>query len=143
MRMRIRVCRDCCCGTPQKHPDVDHDALLEQLIEGTGDYADVGVTPCMLACDRSNVVVVSPGPYWFGGVLTQETVADLVAWVRAGGPQVTVPDSLEQHRIWPRLSGSAASRGDDRWPDSKSRTVRTPSSASLPVFSKAQTPGYS
>lgn len=99
--MRIRVCRDCCCGTPEKHPDVDHDALLGELIEGTRDHAVVSVTPCLLACDRSNVVVVSPGPYWFGRVLTRETVAELVAWVCAGGPTATLPQSLEQHRIRP------------------------------------------
>lgn len=106
MTMRIRVCRDCCCGTPEKHPDVDHDALLGELIAGTRDHAVVSVTSCLLACDRSNVVVVSPGPYWFGRVLTRETVAELVAWVRAGGPTATLPQSLEQHRIRPRLPAS-------------------------------------
>jgi predicted metal-binding protein len=105
--VRIRVCRDCCCGTSEKHPDVDHDALLGELVEGTRGHADVCVTSCLLACDRSNVVVVSPGPYWFGRVLTQETIADLVAWVRAGRG-ATLPGSLAQHTFWPRLPESAS-----------------------------------
>lgn len=108
MNLRIRVCRDCCCGTPEKHPHVDHDAILGELIEGTRDHADVSVTPCLLACDQSNVVVVSPGPYWFGRVLTRETVTELVAWVRAGGSTATLPQSLAQHRIRPRLDASVA-----------------------------------
>lgn len=101
MTVRIRVCHDCCCGTPEKHPDVDHDALLRDLVEGTRDLAEVSVTGCLLACDRSNVVVVSPGPHWFGGILTPQTVADLVAWVGAGGPSAPLPETLERHRIRP------------------------------------------
>jgi predicted metal-binding protein len=97
--VRIRVCQDCCCGTPDKHPDVDHDALLSQLVEGTRDLAEVSVTTCLLACDRSNVVVVSPGPYWFGSVLTRHAIAELVAWIGAGGPRVPVPATLEPLRI--------------------------------------------
>lgn len=99
MTLRVRVCRDCCCGTPEKHPDVDHDALLAQLTDGTRGHAEVAVTGCLLACDRSNVVVVSPGPYWFGDVLSRETVDALVAWIRAGGPGVRLPRSLARHRI--------------------------------------------
>jgi (2Fe-2S) ferredoxin len=116
--VRIRVCRDCCCGTPEKHPDVDHDALLAELVAGTRDHAHVSVTTCLLACDRSNVVVVSPGPYWFGRVLTRQTVAEVAAWVRAGGPEVALPKTLQRHRIRPPLPAStaanleAASSGD-------------------------------
>jgi (2Fe-2S) ferredoxin len=116
--VRIRVCRDCCCGTSEKHPDVDHDALLAELIAGTSGHADVGVTTCLLACDHSNVVVVSPGPHWFGGVLTRQAVADVAAWVRAGGPELALPKTLERHRIRPPLQASApasweATRDDD------------------------------
>lgn len=102
MTVRIRVCHDCCCGTPEKHPDVDHDALLNDLVEGTRGLAEVSVTSCLLACDRSNVVVVSPGPYWFGRVVTRQTIAELVAWVGAGGPKAPLPDTLQQHRFQPR-----------------------------------------
>jgi hypothetical protein len=111
--LRIRVCRDCCCGTPAKHPDVDHDALFQGLVEGTRGVAQVSVTSCLLACEHSNVVVVSPGPFRFRQVLTLETVAELVAWVRAGGPTATLPDSLEQHRIvGPLRLASGAAPGD-------------------------------
>jgi (2Fe-2S) ferredoxin len=117
--VRIRVCHDCCCGTPDKHPDVDHDALLRELIEGTRGLAEVSVTSCLLACDRSNVVVVSPGPYWFGRVLTRHTVAELVAWIGAGGPSAPLPETLEHHRIrpWPleaTAAGLVADPGGDR-----------------------------
>lgn len=99
MTLRVRVCRDCCCGTPEKHPDVDHDALLAALTDGTRGHAEVAVTSCLLACDRSNVVVVSPGPFWFGDVLTQETVSELVSWVRAGAAEAGLPESLARRRI--------------------------------------------
>lgn len=102
MTLRVRVCRDCCCGTTEKHPDVDHDALLAELTEGTRGHAEVDVTGCLLACDRSNVVVVSPGPYWFGDVLSTETVGALAAWVRAGGHGVRLPGVLARHRFRPR-----------------------------------------
>lgn len=108
MTVRIRVCRDCCCGTAEKHPDVDHDALLADLVAGTRGHADVGVTTCLLACDRSNVVVVSPGPHWFGGVLAPETITELAAWIRAGGPNADLPEALERHRIPPPLPPSTA-----------------------------------
>ena len=112
MTLRVRVCRDCCCGTTQKHPGVHHDALLEALVEGTRGRAEVTVTPCLLACDLSNVVVVSPGPGWFQRVLTLDIVADLVAWIRAGGPAVPLPESLEQHRAEaPRLLAPTAAPG--------------------------------
>ncbi|MFP5254008.1 MAG: hypothetical protein ACLGH4_09465 [Actinomycetes bacterium] len=114
MSLRVRVCRDCCCGTREKHPDVDHDALLAELTDGTRGHAEVDVTGCLLACDRSNVVVVSPGPYWFGDVLSSETVGALVAWVRAGGPGVTLPGALARHRIRaPRLPQAAGPVGED------------------------------
>lgn len=114
MTLRVRVCRDCCCGTREKHPDVDHDALLAALTDGTRGYAEVDVTGCLLACDRSNVVVVSPGPHWFGDVLTTETVAALVAWIRAGGPGTRVPRSLARHRVrTSRVQRAASAVGED------------------------------
>ena len=93
--MRVRVCRDCCCGTRSKHPDVDHDALLARLVEATAGSAVVDASACLLACERSNVVVVQPGaagrragarPVWLRSVLDLATVEAIAAWVRAGGP---------------------------------------------------------
>lgn len=107
-RCRVRICRDCCCGTARKHPDVDHDGLVERLRVGVGDAATLSVTPCLLACERSNVVVVSPSrdgrsaggrPVWFGWVLDEETVDEIVRWVIGGGPGVAdLPPMLGLHR---------------------------------------------
>lgn len=118
-RCRVRVCRDCCCGTSRKHPGVDHDDLLDRLVAGTRGHADVEVTPCLLACDRSNVVVVSPGaagraagarPVWFAEVLGVVETEAVAAWVRQGGPGrsqvperlaalVTRPDALAEQAL--------------------------------------------
>ena len=101
----IRVCRDCCCGTERKHPGVDHDGLFARLEAGTRGGARVLRSACLLACDASNVVVVTPSregrrhgarPVWVGGVLDDEAVDDVAAWVRSGGPAVSpLPPRLE------------------------------------------------
>jgi hypothetical protein len=100
MTVRVRVCRDCCCGTVRKHPDVDHDALVDRLVTGTRGLAAVDITPCLLACERSNVVVVQPGahgrlaggrPVWLRGVLDVAAVDEIARWVRAGGPGAADP----------------------------------------------------
>lgn len=112
-RCRVRVCRDCCCGTVRKHPTVDHDGLLTRLVAAASDRAEVDVTGCLLACERSNVVVVSPNAagrraggrvVWFGEVLTQRAVDAIARWVRDGGPGLAVlPPALRSHRM-PRPS---------------------------------------
>lgn len=94
-RCRVRVCRDCCCGTGDKHPGVDHDGLLERLTLGVWRAALVSVTSCLLTCDSSNVVVVSPSqagrkadgqPVWLRQVLDEVSVDAIVDWVLRGGP---------------------------------------------------------
>ncbi len=101
----IRVCRDCCCGSERKHPGVDHDGLLARLEAGTRGAARVLHSTCLLACDQSNVVVVTPSrdarrhgarPVWVGGVLDDDAIDDVLAWVRSGGPGVSpLPVALE------------------------------------------------
>lgn len=95
MSCTVTVCRDCCCGTIRKHPDVDHDAQLAALRDGIAEAGRLVVSPCLLACERSNVVVVAPAaaarvdgarPVWLAEVLTPDQTAAVVAWVRAGGP---------------------------------------------------------
>jgi (2Fe-2S) ferredoxin len=118
-RCRIRVCRDCCCGTARKHPEVDHDALVDRLTRGVGALAEVSVTACLLACDRSNVVVVSPSgagrrvggrPVWLGEVLDSGTVDAITAWVHAGGPgHADLPADLARHETTsPSFEGTLA-----------------------------------
>jgi hypothetical protein len=101
-RCRVRVCRDCCCGSTRKHPDVDHDGLLARLTSRVGGAAEVAVTPCLLACEHSDVVVVSPGaagrraggrPVWLGSVLDEVAVDAIAAWVASGGPGLAAPPS--------------------------------------------------
>ncbi|WP_229069133.1 hypothetical protein [Actinoplanes sp. DH11] len=93
----MTVCRDCCCGSPRKHPAVDHAGQVERLRAGLGDDHRVRTSLCLDVCDQSNVVVVQPAPaarrrgarpVWFGLVLEDVIVDDLVDWVRAGGPGV-------------------------------------------------------
>ncbi|KQS59709.1 hypothetical protein ASG36_01245 [Geodermatophilus sp. Leaf369] len=93
----LTVCRGCCCGRTEKHPEVDHRAQLSAL-QATG--VRVRVVDCLDACERSNVVVVSPSPagrdagarpVWLGGVLDVETTTEVAEWVRAGGPGVADP----------------------------------------------------
>jgi hypothetical protein len=114
---RVRVCRDCCCGTPHKHPDVDHDALLDRLAGATHGAAVVDVSTCLLACEKSNVVVVQPSaaarrrgarPVWLREVLDVQAVDAIAGWVRSGGPGVAeVPPALATLVTTPGVLGEA------------------------------------
>jgi (2Fe-2S) ferredoxin len=62
--------------------------------------AQVRVSDCLDACERSNVVVVTPStrgraagarPAWLGDVLDEDTAEAIVEWVAAGGPGVSDP----------------------------------------------------
>ena len=107
----VRVCRDCCCGTERKHPGVDHDGLLARLEVDTRGSARVLRSACLLACDESNVVVVTPSvagrraggrPVWVRAVLDQEAVDAITGWVALGGPGVApVPAGLDDRVFAP------------------------------------------
>lgn len=115
---KLTVCRGCCCGTVEKHPDVDHERQLGRLREGVGTQHTT-VANCLNSCTKSNVVVVRPAryargtgarPVWLGGVLTEEAVDGILAWVRAGGPgRATMPDALAGHVIERPLEDGVAS----------------------------------
>ena len=104
-RCIITVCRDCCCGTTSKHPDVWHDEHLATLRQAKG--GSVRVSQCLAACELSNMVVVNPSrdgraaggkPAWLGGVLSDEQVEQVVTWVEAGGPGLAaMPPALVAH----------------------------------------------
>jgi hypothetical protein len=101
----VTACRDCCCGTRRKHPEVDHDGQLSRLREGVAGFGRVVVSECLLACERSNVLVVTPArgardggarSVWLSAVLTDEQTQAVVDWVRSGGPgRAPVPSELE------------------------------------------------
>lgn len=102
-RCIVTVCRGCCCGTVEKHPDVDHAGQLAALTAGIGSAGRVRVTDCLDVCERSNVVVVNPSgpgrrrgarPTWLAGVLHAGTIAEIVEWVHSGGPGVGDPPGL-------------------------------------------------
>jgi (2Fe-2S) ferredoxin len=112
---RVTVCRGCCCGTAEKHPDVDHAAQLRRFREAVGPQA-VTVANCLSSCEFSNVVVVRPArgtgarPVWLGGVLTDEAVDHILDWVAAGGPgRAVMPAALADHLLDRPADGSAAS----------------------------------
>jgi len=91
----VTVCRDCCCGSLSKHPAVDHDAQVDRLRTELGTAHRVRTSLCLDVCAQSNVLVVQPAPearrqgarpVWFGLVLDDLVLGDIVGWVRSGGP---------------------------------------------------------
>ncbi|WP_045741829.1 MULTISPECIES: hypothetical protein [Actinoplanes] len=101
----MTVCRDCCCGSLTKHPGVDHAAQIERLREALPAGHRVRTSLCLDVCAQSNVLVVHPAPearrrgarpVWFGLVLDDTVLGDIVDWVRDGGPgRAALPDILE------------------------------------------------
>ncbi|WP_433307678.1 hypothetical protein ACQP2F_32720 [Actinoplanes sp. CA-030573] len=101
----MTVCRDCCCGNALKHPSTDHDAQLDRLRAEIGDGHRVRTSVCLDVCEQANVMVVHPTatarrsgarPVWFGLVLDDAILTDLLGWVHAGGPgQAEIPAPLE------------------------------------------------
>lgn len=88
MKLAVLLCRDCCCGTDRKHPDVDH-AAQEQALRAAALASGSKLirTRCLGVCERSNVVVVKTGAQtlWFGDTLTPERTREVAEFVRVGG----------------------------------------------------------
>ncbi|MFG1955065.1 hypothetical protein [Micromonospora sp. NPDC048830] len=109
----MTVCRDCCCGSARKHPEVDHDAQLRHLRDTLPAPHRVRVSTCLDLCAQSNVLVVHPSraarragarPVWFGLVLDGAITEDIVEWVGAGGPGVApLPAVLELSVVSPGI----------------------------------------
>ncbi|MEU6577966.1 (2Fe-2S) ferredoxin domain-containing protein [Streptomyces sp. NPDC046805] len=109
-RCTITVCRGCCCGT-DKIPGVDHRSQLATLKAELGPTAQVRVVNCLDACEQANVIVVQPSPagreaggrpVWLGLVNDPDATADVVSWVRSGGPGLTdPPDILDLYTFTP------------------------------------------
>ncbi|MET7419960.1 hypothetical protein [Dactylosporangium sp. NPDC005555] len=111
----MTVCRDCCCGSPRKHPDVDHAGQVARLRAALGQ-AEVRVSGCLDACERSNIVVVHPTPaagragarpVWLGYLLDDAVIGDLTAWVEAG---TTLTRSPAPPTSRPSTTGVSAAR---------------------------------
>jgi hypothetical protein len=110
-RVAVTLCRGGRCGSPRKHPDIDH-ALQRERLEDLADagYAALRVSPCLGECRRGNVVVVRPAlsarlkgerPIWIGPV-DDELLPQLEDWIRAGGPgRAPLPDDLNARVITP------------------------------------------
>ena len=84
----VLLCRDCCCGTARKHPDVDHDAQERTLCAAAAvSGGRVIRTRCLGVCERSNVIVVktAASTHWFGGALSGAQTAAVSDFVRAAG----------------------------------------------------------
>ena len=102
----LTVCRDCCCGSADKHPEVDHDAQLAAIRSAVGARHRIRVSECLKVCERSNVVVVHPTPaarrggarlVHLGDVLDEALVEAVAAWLDAGGPGAApLPSSLQE-----------------------------------------------
>lgn len=105
----VTVCRGCCCGTRKKHPDVDHDAQLDELRRSVQDAARVRTSDCLDDCKRSNVMVVSPSragraeggrPVWLQKVLTVSAMQDIGEWLHAGGPGAAIPPPAVERLVY-------------------------------------------
>lgn len=107
----VYVCRDCCCGTQRKHPDVDHDAQLDALQHAIHNLPGgrVVVTRCLGECRWSNVIGIrqfvrgrSPQTLWLGGILPQHLTDLLCHWLTEGGPaQYPLPSALARRQFRP------------------------------------------
>lgn len=100
---RVTVCRGCCCGDPRKIPGVDHAGQLPRLRAALGGSARVRASDCLDVCEQANVMVVQPSaagraaggrPVWLGLVNDDEALADIAAWIRAGGPGLAEPPGV-------------------------------------------------
>lgn len=102
--VRVLLCRDCCCGTLTKHPDVDHDAqealLRAAAVERGGKLVR---TRCLGVCERSNVVVVKTESHtvWFGDTLTPERTRQIARLVLDGTPELA-PQDAHAFNVVPR-----------------------------------------
>jgi (2Fe-2S) ferredoxin len=101
---------------------VDHAGQLASLKEML-PAPQVRISDCLDVCERSNVVVVSPSsagraaggrPVWLGLVHDDEALADVAAWVDAGGPGIAdMPRILDLYEFAPSRRLRAESGLDD------------------------------
>ncbi|MFC7245285.1 (2Fe-2S) ferredoxin domain-containing protein [Catellatospora aurea] len=119
---RVVLCRGCCCGTPDKHPDTDHRLQADQLRAAAG--IDLMVTGCLGNCERSNTLVVLPSAAgraaggrvtWLGRILDATLTQAVADWIAAGGPGLAdPPKELVAHVQPPGRRIAAAEPADAR-----------------------------
>lgn len=101
----VAVCRGGDCGSRRKTPQLDHQEQLRALRNDLRGIAEVEVTRCLDACERSNVVVVSlddgEPATWIGDVNDMEITRELIHWVTAGGDRDQLPVSIDLNRFAP------------------------------------------
>ncbi|MCW2814971.1 MAG: hypothetical protein JWN84_2426 [Nocardioides sp.] len=102
-RLTVMLCRDCCCGSPGKHPATDHDAQRAAIEDLAAADVRVRTVECLDECDRSNVVLVRDHRLpsrlrdtWLGGVLEPRLTESLCDWVAEGGP---LPPALRSRQF--------------------------------------------
>jgi hypothetical protein len=97
----VLLCRDCCCGTLRKHPDVDHAAQERAFRDAAAESGGRVIrTRCLGVCERSNVVVLKTAhtTYWLAGVLSPEDTACVTTFIRSGG-RARLPRELTFHEV--------------------------------------------
>jgi hypothetical protein len=101
-RPMVVVCRGGDCGSRRKHPDFDHFCQLRRL-QQLRSGASVIASPCLDACEHSNVIVVIPGDagraagaetVWIGEALTEDLTEEVGEWVAQGGPGAATTPNL-------------------------------------------------
>ncbi|MFJ3501653.1 (2Fe-2S) ferredoxin domain-containing protein [Streptomyces sp. NPDC090135] len=84
-------------------PRLDHEAQLTDLRTTLSGIATIRRTDCLDACERANVIVIEPSaegrkvggrPVWPGQVNDPGAAADIIAWIRDGGPGVAEPPGV-------------------------------------------------
>lgn len=106
----VHVCRDCCCGTWRKHPEVDHSAQLETLTRTVDSLpgGQIKTTKCVGECRHSNVLIIRRFLHgrtlttWLGNILRERQTLALCQWLTQGAYQdLPLPSSLKRYAFTP------------------------------------------
>lgn len=108
-RLRVVLCRGCCCGTHQAQaPGFDHRAQVRALkgAVAKNPNAELKTVDCLNHCSRANIVVVSGArstrrPTWLGDMVEPEATQQLCDWIASGGDD-DLPPIVAQHEMDPR-----------------------------------------